>query len=298
MAHRLQAEFASGEGEARYVEHLSKLVSGGFFDTANGILMTDLAALDSDLAQICGAVTSDHVILTGWPELIDAIGEFEGDPITGVTVGMANDPDLAFEKGQLHASYLLLGLYTDEEFGWSSASREDILHECGTERPRWAGSEEDIEVYLELEGLEAINTRLIHHKHRFFLRDGNPAEAPAGYVEYVLASWLRALRFHQAVAAEVAEHGLPGSIPVASGTVDMKPEVAAVHFPEKSHEVEQVQFASLTKATPRRGGEVIDFERPNIRQQIAAANSDTTEKEEAEAEAERRGLFQRMFGRG
>ena len=293
MAHRLQAEFARQEGEAHYVDHLRKLVSGGLLDAANGILMADLAALDSDLAQICAATDPADVVLTGWPELIDAITQFEGDPVAGVTIGMANDPDLAFDKGQLHASYLLLGLYTEETFGWSSASREDILHQCGTERPQWAGSEEDIEVYLELEGLEAINTRLIHHKHRFFLRDGEPDEAPAGYVEYVLACWLRALRFQQAVAAEVALHGLPGNIPVASGTVEMNPEIACVHFPEKSHEVEQVQFASLTKAAPKRTAEVIEFERPNIRQQIAAAaNSDSVE----EVEAERPGLFRRMFG--
>ena len=177
MSHRLQAEFATAEGEEHYVDHLKKLVSGGFLDTANGILVSDLMALDSDLARICSATDSEQVVLTGWPELIDAIAQFEGDPITGVTIGMANDPDLAFEKGQLHASYLLLGLYTDEVYGWSSASRDDILGQCGSDRPQWAGSEEDIEVYLELEGLEAINTRLIHHKHRFFLRDGNPAEA-------------------------------------------------------------------------------------------------------------------------
>jgi hypothetical protein len=295
MQHRLQAEFASAEGEARYVDHLRKLAAGGYLEAAEGILVTDLAALDTPLAQACARLTRDEVVLTGWPELIDAIAQFEGDPITGVTIGMANDADLAFEKGQLHASYLLLGLYTDEFYSWSSATRDEILAELEEPRPRWGGSEEDIEVYLELEGLEAVNTALIHHKHRFFLRDGNPDLAPAGYVEYVLASWLRAVRFHQAVAAEVAEHGLPGNIPVASGTVDMKPELAAVHFPEKASEVGQVEFASLVKAVPRRTAEVIEFERPNIRQQIAAANSEPTEEEEA---AERPGLFGRMFGRG
>jgi len=294
MSHRLQAEFASEEGEANYVDHLRKLIAGGFLDTANGILVTDLAALDSDFARMCAALPAGDVLLTGWPELIDAIAQFEGDPIAGVTIGMANDPDLAFEKGELHAPYLLLGLYTDETYDWSAASRDDILAQCSSARPQWAGGEEDIEVYVELEGLEAVNTKLIHHKHRFFLRDGAPEQAPLGYVEYVLACWLRALRFHQAVAAQVAEHGLPNNIPVASGTVDMKPEIAAAHFPEKSSEVEQVQFASLVKAVPKRGAEVIELERPNIRQQIAAANTDSVEDEAAA----RPGLFRRVFGRG
>jgi hypothetical protein len=295
MTHRLQSEFAREEGEARYVERLRKLVAGGYLDAAEGILITDLASLDSDFATQCAHLKREHVELSGWPELIDAMSLFEGEPITGMTIGIANDADLNFEKGVLHAPYLLLGLYTDEAFGWSAASREDILDQLGADAPRWAGCEEDIEIYLEVEGLETINTALIHHKHRFFLRDGDPDKAPLGYVEYVLASWLRALRFHQAIAAQIAEHGLPGSVPVVSGTVDLRPEIATVHFPEKSSEVEQAQFASLTAATPRRTAEIIEFERPNIRAQIAAANANAGPG--PEPEQAKPGLFGRMFGR-
>lgn len=295
MTHRLQTEFAREAGEARYVERLRKLTTGGYLDAAEGILITDLASLGTDFAVQCAGLKREHVVLAGWIELIDAMSMFEGEPITGMTIGMANDPDLTFEKGMLHAPYLLLGLYTDEAYGWSYASREQILEQCNSECPEWAGREEDIEIYLEVEGLDAINTALIHHKHRFFLRDGDPDKAPAGYVEYVLASWLRALRFHQAIAAEVAEHGLPGSIPVVSGTVDMRPEIATVHFPEKSREVEQAQFASLIGATPKRTAEIIEFERPNIRAQIAAASANGDA--EPEPEPAKPGLFGRVFGR-
>jgi hypothetical protein len=294
MTHRLQSEFAREEGEARYVERLRKLVTNGYLDAAEGILITDLASLDSEFAAYCAGLKREHVELSGWPELIDAMSLFEGESITGMTIGMANDADLNFEKGVLHAPYLLLGLYTDEAYRWSAASREDILDQLGADAPQWAGCEEDIEIYLEIEGLETINTALIHHKHRFFLRDGAPDKAPLGYVEYVLASWLRALRFHQAIAAQIAEHGLPGSVPVVSGTVDLRPEIATVHFPEKSREVEQAQFASLTAAAPRRTAEIIEFERPNnIRAQIAAANANAA----PEPEPEKPGLFGRMFGR-
>lgn len=292
MTHRLQTEFASEEGEARYVERLRKLLTGGYLDAAEGILITDLASLDSAFAGQCASLRREDVILSGWPELIDAISMFEGEPITGMTIGIANDPDLTFDKGILHTPYLLLGLYTDESYGWSGASRDEILAQCDSEGPQWAGREEDIEVYLEIEGIEAINTALIHHKRRFFLRDDNPDKAPVGYVEYVLASWLSALRFHQAVATQIAEHGLPGSVPVVSGTVDMKPEIACVHFPEKSSEIEQVQFASLVGTTPRRGAEILDFSAPNIRRQIAANAEPEQEQEEA-----RPSLLGRVFGR-
>lgn len=296
MVHRLQTEFAPETGEARYVERLRKLVAGGYLDAAEGILITDLASLGTDFAAQCAALRREDVELSGWAELIDAMAMFEGEPITGMTLGLANDPDLNFEKGVLHAPYLLLGLYTDEAFGWSAASREDILDQCGAECPQWAGCEEDIEVYLEILGLDTINTALIHHKHRFFLRDGDPDTAPLGYVEYVLASWLRALRFHQAAAAQIALHGLPGGIPVVTGTVDVRPEIATVHFPEKSSEVGQVRFPSLIAATPRRGAEIIEFEATNIRRQIAAAAA--VVEPEPDPEDVKPSFLRRMFGRG
>jgi len=292
MTHRLQVEFATAEGEANYVEKLRKHFESGYLDAAEGILMSDLTAMDRDLAQQCAALSQNYVTLAGWPELLDAIGEFEGEPITGIAIGMANDLDLAFEKGLLHSSYITLGIYTDEGFAWSAASREEILEQCASGEPQWGGHEEDIEVYLEIEGLEAINTALIHHKNRFFLRDGRPDEAPEGYVEYVLACWFRALRFHQAVAAEVAEHGLPGNIPVVSGTIEMLPECATVHFPEKTVEVAApaVELGSLIKTNvPKRTVELEEVKSgSSIRQRITAANDQVEEK---------KGFFARMFGR-
>jgi hypothetical protein len=296
MTHRLLADFATPQGEANYVEKLRRHVTGGYLEAAEGILIADLAMLDRDLAQQCAALTQAQVKLDGWPELIDAIATFEGDSITGVAIGMANEPDLGFEKGQLHAPYLTLGIYGDEGFAWSSASRESILSQCGSGDPDWGGHEEDIEVYLEIEGLETINTALIHHKRRFFLRDDGPESAPEGYVEFVLASWLRALRFHMAVAAELAQHGLPGNIPVVSGTIDMVPEVAAVHFPERTVAVAApaAELGSLIKATmPKRTAdleEVVPV--ANIRQRIAVANDESEESAEG-----RKGFFARMFGR-
>jgi len=296
MTHRLQAAFATPEGEEAYVEKLRKHVSGGYLDAAEGILIADLAMLDRELAQQCAALAREQVVLDGWPELLDVISYFEGDPVTGIAIGMANDLDLAFEKGRLHAPYLTLGLYTDEGFEWSQASREDILTQCASDDPQWGGHEEDVEVYMEIRGLDAVNTALIHHKHRFFLRDGNPDTAPEGYVEYVLACWLRALRFHQAVAAAIAEHGMPGNIKVVTGTIDMVPELAAVHFPEKTVEfaAPAAELGSLAKTRLPKRSAVIEEVVPaaNIRQRVAAAN----DQPEAAPEP-KKGFLARMFRR-
>jgi hypothetical protein len=298
MTHRLQADFATPQGEEAYVEKLRKHVSNGYLEAAEGILIADLAMLDRELAQQCAALTRHQVKLDGWPELMDVISAFEGESVTGIAIGLANDPDLAFEKGLLHSPYLTLGIYTDSGFGWSTATREDILAQCASGEPQWGGHEEDVEVYMNIEGLDAINTALIHHKNRFFLRDGKPDRAPEGYVEYILACWLRALRFHQAIAAELAEHGLPGNIPVVSGTIDMVPDVVAVHYPEKTVEcaAPAVKLGSLIATTVPKRTVVLEEAAPpaTIRQRIAAAND---QAEEAPAAEEKKGFFARMFGR-
>lgn len=289
MGHRLQAAFATAEGEADYVDKLTTLIEEGQLHAAETLLLADLQALDTDLAQMCLATPRDQVRLSGWTELVEAIAVHEGEPITGVAIGMGNDADLAFERTELHAPFVMLGLYADGAFCFSGASREGLLSQCKSDEPAWADSEEDIEVYLELEGLAPINTALIRHKHQFFLRDDDPAEAPALYVECVLAGWFRALRFHQAIAAELAMHGLPGDIPVVSGIAGMRPAIATVHYPEKTVAVAAGEVAELViKPKAKRTDAVIDLTGTSIRRRIEEAR---------EPEAAKPGFFARIFGR-
>lgn len=299
MTHRLQVEFATPQGEQAYVDMLRAHVASGNLDAADEILMADLASLDRDLAQQCTALSPDRVTIDGWAEMIDTIADMQGEPASGIAIGMANEPDLAFEKGELHTPYLTLGIYTDESYAWSSASREDILAQCASGEPQWSGMEEDVEIYMDIEGLDAINTALIHHKQRFFLRDGNPEIAPEGYVEYVLASWLRALRFHQAVAAQVAEHGLPGGVTVVSGTVEMMPELVAVHDREQpaATAAQIVETGSLIESAAPKFGMLPEVAEPavNIRQRVAAAAANDAGPEQAEGQQQ--GYFTRVFGR-
>lgn len=228
--HELERLFACAEGEARWEADMRAHFEGGNLDAAHDILAEALASLDTDLALECLSTGPESVTISGWQELIDAISLHEGDEITGVTLAIANDADRAFEKGQLHRPYMMLGLYSDEGYAFSSADVAALIGEAqSVEGPGWAGHDEDIEVYLECEGLDLVNTRLLFHKQRHFFRDDAPAAAPARYVEFVLASWWRALLFQQAVASESAIHGLPGGIPVIAGLVDMRPEVICVH---------------------------------------------------------------------
>lgn len=227
--HHLQQLFATAEGEATWTAQMHDLFAAGDLDAAEAVLRGALLGLESDLAAQCLALRRDDVVLSGWEELDDAVALHEGGPITGVTIAIANEYDRVFEKGAQHHPFVMLGIYTDEGFAFSRAAPEAILAELGKDYPDWSGHEEDIEVHLDIEGLDALNTALLHHKQRHFFRDGAPQQAPWRYVEYVLGCWWRALRWHQAVARECAEIGLPGAVPVVCGMVEMRPDVLVLH---------------------------------------------------------------------
>lgn len=227
--HELQNIFASEEGEAAWTQDMHALFGAGALDEAEALLAEALTALDTELAWTCLELPREAVVLSGWEEMGEAIAMHEGEPVTGVTMAIANEADRDFEKGLVHHPYVLLGIYTDQAYAFSSAVHWQLLDECHAEMPAWAGHEEDIEIHMDIDGLDNLNTRLVHHKQRHFFREGAATPAPLRYVEFVLGCWWRALRWHQAVATECAIHGLPRAIPVVAGMVDLKPEAVAIH---------------------------------------------------------------------
>lgn len=227
--HDLRKVFATEEGEAAWTQDMHALFGAGALDEAETLLAEALTALDTELAWTCLELPREAVALSGWKEMAEAIALHEGDPVTGVTIAIANESDRDFEKGAVHHPYVILGIYTDEAYAFSKAVHWEMLDECQAEMPAWAGKEEDVEIHMDIEGLDLLNTRLAHHKQRHFFRDDAPVAAPRPYVEFVLGCWWRALRWHQAVATECAIHGLPRAIPVLAGMVDMRPEAVAIH---------------------------------------------------------------------
>ncbi len=231
--HELQKVFASEAGEIAWTKDMHALFGAGAFDEAEALLAEALTALDTELSWTCLELPRDAVALTGWEELGEAIEMHEGEQVSGVTIAIANEGDRDFEKGRAHHPHVLLGIYTDEAYPFSGTVHSELLDECHADMPAWAGREEDIEVHMDIDGLDLLNTKLAHHKQRHFFRDEvdgvRPLAAPRLYVEFVLACWWRALRWHQAVADQCARCGLPRAIPVIAGMVDMRPAAMAIH---------------------------------------------------------------------
>lgn len=300
--HELQKAFATEEGETAWTQDMHALFGAGAFDEAEALLAEALTALDTELAWTCLELPREAVVLSGWEELGEAIEMHEGDPVTGVTIAIANESDRDFEKGQVHHPYVLLGIYTDEAYAFSRTVHWELLDECHAELPGWAGKEEDIEVHMDIDGLDLLNTKLAHHKQRHFFRDDNPIAAPKPYVEFVLGCWWRALRWHQAVATECAIRGLPRAIPVIAGMVDMRPEAVAIHDSGNGEdrpalELDRPQTASLTETF----GEAFIQRRPVEEEKAPPSVSELRRRAQDDGDVLEKprpaGFLARIFGR-
>lgn len=298
----LQRLFASAQGEEAWEARVRAHFEAGELGAVAEIIEPALAALDSDLGRLALETRPEGVVLSGWEELAEAIAFHEGEPITGVTLAVANEADRAFEKGQVHHPYMMLGIYSDDPYRFSSAEPDDLLAQCREDVPAWAGYDEDIEVYLDIEGLDRLNTALLHHKQRHFFRDGNPDKAPLRYVEYVLGCWWRALLFHQAVATECAIHGLPGGIPVITGMVEMRPGIVIIHGigarsqgPEREAETaSMIEVFTADFIARKPAEEVKEFTGSDLRRRVVEAEAEVAGDI---AVKEKPGLIARLFGR-
>ncbi|WP_324828511.1 hypothetical protein [Qipengyuania zhejiangensis] len=298
--HPLQQIFATAEGETGWEADMHLLFEQGEFDTLHCELENALAALDSDFGSLCLQTRPDMVRLAGWEELVEAITVHEGEPITGLTLAVANESDRVFEKGQLHHPYMMLGLYSDDAFEFSKADAAALLAQTRAEDgPAWDGYDEDVEVHLDIEGLDAINTALLHHKQRHYFRDGPSGEAPLRYVEYVLGCWWRALLFQQAIASECAIHGLPGGIPVICGMVEMRPELVVIHG-IGARAIEPARVSELKPVSPLIAADFIQV-RPMEEEAKELTGADlrrrVIETGQEDEPPVRRSFIARLFGR-
>jgi len=253
--HPLQLEFLTEAGEKAFADKMRALLVAGNVAEADRILTEALAGFDGSLAGIARSLRPQDVTIDGWEDLLPILDELRGPAITGMPIGLTNEADLVFEGSEPREPSVMLGLYSDEVFDFTGATREALLAECASEMPGWAGHEEDVEFYVDCAGLGELNTALIQCKHRYFLRDGRDGiegRAPGGYVEYLLGTWLRATRFVQAVQAAASEHGVPAGAKLLAGTVALHTDFATLVEQRKDVELSRSDIKPLASLTIKR----------------------------------------------
>jgi len=299
MIHPLQNAWANAAVEQDYARTITAMIHSGQLDGAVAKLLGDLAAIDSPLADLCQVLSPDTITLSGWDDISTAIAQFEGDPVTAVHLIMSNPTDLVFEaKTDVYDPLIEVAFYTDAHMKFSTLSPEQLLAESLAPSPNWYGQSEDIEVYAEIIGLADLNTALLRHKNQYFLRSDDDGaaveEAPLGYVEFTLASLFRAVRFHQAVKAELDAHGLAGNVPVIADMDNMRASIGSVYYPTHLQEVAIAEVATLSIIVKPRHDELPPRE-PSGRSLRRRIVFDTPE--DIIALPAKRGFFKRLFAR-
>jgi hypothetical protein len=272
LTHKFQTEWFDADVEAAYLQRIETWVHAGDLDIASETLMADIETLGTPLAQMCMDLSEDAVEISGWEEIVDAIAAFEGDdPITAVHIVMSNEDDLVFEdKNITQNPDAEVVFYTDEHLPFSALSRDELLAETLEQNPEWFGKCEDVEVYLELNGLGNLNTALLRHKRQYYFRDEQHVldaaegravdEVPLPYIEFRLCAMLRAVRFHQAVKNLLDGYGISGQIPVIVGMHNMRLEIGSVYQP-KQVKVQKIASAPKLAITIKRN---LEEEEPEL----------------------------------
>ncbi len=298
MTHPLQTIWFDADAEAEYLRQITALVHAGDLDVAADKLLEDLADITTPVGDLCRDLTEDAVEICGWEEIGDSIAQYEGDPITAIHIMMSNEADLVFEdKSLTHDPLIEVAFYSDEYLPFSTLSRDELLAESLKENTEWYGQSEDIEVYLEVNGLGQLNTALLRHKRQYFFRDqmhtldaaqGLAADiVPLPYIEFKLAAMLRAVRYHQAIKDLIDGYGLHGNIPVIVGMYNMQVEIGSVYVPKTAKVVELAKVPKLAITIKRNMEEspVVEISGSGLRQRM------TAEPEE------RPSFLRRLFGR-
>jgi hypothetical protein len=297
VTHPLQTIWFDADAEAAYLQRIEALVHAGDLDVAAEKLLDDLADIQTPVADMCRDMTEDAVEICGWEEIGDSIAQYEGDPITAVHIVMSNEADLVFEdKSLTHDPLVEVAFYSDEHLAFSTLSRDELLVESLKDDTEWYGQSEDVEVYLEINGMSQLNTALLRHKRQYFFRDqmhmldaaqGLAADiVPLPYIEFRLAAMLRAVRYHQAIKDLIDGYGLHGNIPVIVGMYNMQVEIGSVYVPKTAKVIELAKVAKLAITIKRNTEEApAEISGSSLRQNLSVAPE------------ERRGFFRRLFGR-
>jgi hypothetical protein len=298
LTHKFQTAWYDADIEAAYLKQIEAWVYAGDLDVAAEKLLEDMEGIDTPVIEMCQNLTEESVEISGWEEIGDAIAGYEGDTITAVHIVMSNEADLVFEdKNIRHDPMVEVAFYTDELLKFSQLNREQLLEESLREDAEWYGQSEDMEVYLELNGLGPLNTALLRHKRQYYFRDSphvlDAAEGlasdivPISYIEYRLAAMFRAVRFHQAVKTLLDEYGLYKDIPVIAGMYNMRLDIGSVYIPKTARVIEIAKAPKLAINIKR----TLEIEEtPEI--VGSALRQMITEEPE-----EKVGFFRRLFGR-
>jgi hypothetical protein len=235
MTEPLNQRIATNEGRWAFDREVAGLLRGRLYAEVERVLSEALAARPGAIADACQATPLDAVSISGWPELHREIDQL-GAPVTAIGLNLSNYND-AVGDAEWHdrEPAIEVAYYTDDAYGFSSASLDALLAASEAPPTPWQGRMEPVEgpPPLALHGFRTLNSVLLVYGNDRPWRPGprvgnSRPPAPDEAVAFAVGEWFLHLRFHQVVERDLAQHGLPRALPVLVGEHDVGPFVSAV----------------------------------------------------------------------
>jgi hypothetical protein len=162
-------------------------------------------------------------------------------------------------------------VYGNDAFDFASSTVDEILRASAEPPTPWQGRMTGPQPPAgpAISGLRSLNSALLEYANespwRPSLSTNAVGAAPEEYVAFAAGEWMLHLRFHQAVARDVRQLGLPALIPVLIGAHDVGPFIVSVVMPERIADTPRVSAPSQ----PNRIGAAQETVDPGTEQAIA-----------------------------
>jgi hypothetical protein len=231
--------FATDEELRVFERSISRLFWTQDFAGAEEVLLDALRDYPSPFSDICQTIPQEAVSILGWDELYAQIETLarDGRSCTAIGIDLSGhadrqvQPDTTLEPG-FECSY-----YDDSIFGFSTASREEILSQCESGTMAWTGSFLHIDHALTCDGLGKLYSSLAGYQHRYWRPPvaaaySTATDVPQDFVAFTLGSWFLYLRVHKAICSDLQIRGLPHRMPVVVGQHDFGPRLDSVYMPK------------------------------------------------------------------
>jgi hypothetical protein len=203
--------------------YFAGLIRAGSFDALDAELADQIAANPSRFDAVSRA--AGPASIHGWDELYADIAALDakGEQVTAIGIDLTG-------HGEGDEPEFEVSFYDDSSFAFSGATHADLLAASEGYSTEWQGCFLDIGNMLEVRGLAPLHRALREYPHRW---NTPGAELPEDYAGFVLAQWMLYLRVHQALAAALAEQGLPRPMPVVVGEHDFGPTCHATYMVDR-----------------------------------------------------------------
>ncbi len=295
--------FGSADAAQAYADKIERLIWSGGLESAEAILLADLAHLAHPIADICMATPLAQLgwdtRAGGWDTINTRIAESENRtrPFTALGIDLSAHGETPRTAQGWREPSIEVNFYADASFPFSTATQADLTDAIAQSSPPWQGCFEDIDQPLQTVGLAQL-----HSAVDALLCARVQAEKPVSVENdsVVLGSIFLSLRFHQLVRKHVETVGLIQKMPVIVGSHDMEPYFQASYLARKMDIAARPRRIAAAPSAPPVSAS--DLERRMLREGISAVSGSKLRQRISQNAGEgagenQRGLLGKLFGR-